>query len=413
MLFDENNLKFLIPSEAAQHLKSLPWQQPLEDWNSGKIRFITIKSGLSRHVVRFVQRRNRRFAIKETSVVSAGAEYENYLRLKELEIHTLHPVGIIIRDDGIQMVRTQVGEQIERKSTGYLVTELMEKVVPDSFLFRREFSTENRNRIWDSVIRLFVRMHSRGVYWGDASMANMLIRFENELVPELGHRTKLTAVLADAETVEIHRSISDSLRYADVEFFSESLQWTDADLRASGTTRDPMMTQDDQQYIMQGYRGLFAAELEMQSFELVTEIDVDKLLGNFDVKGYGSLLLQHVNEHKWYVSERQGREVSLVDAAKDWYTMVFKPVCKIFNDYGVLDYFPDKTASMLYVEIMEHKYFMSQKEKKDVELLTALEDYAVRFATHEPLRAKLGSIVGAISSLFRWHHGPSQNISLS
>ena len=99
----------------------------------------------------------------------------------------------------------------------------MEKVIPDSFLFKRGFSHNNRRRIWDAIVRLFIQMHSRGVFWGDASLANMLIRFTTETIPELGYRTRLGAVLADAETAEIHPSISDSLRLADVEVFLESM----------------------------------------------------------------------------------------------------------------------------------------------------------------------------------------------
>jgi hypothetical protein len=179
------------------------------------------------------------------------------------------------------------------------------------------------------------------------------------------------------------------------------MQWTDADLRASGIVRDPMLTQEDQHYILHTYNERFAVELEMQSFELVTHMDVDKLLGDFDAKGYGKLLLQHIHEHKWYISERRGREVPLFEAAEDWYREVFKPVCRIFHDYGVLKFFPEKTASSLYVEIMEHKYFMSQRDKKDVGLVAALNDYAMRFSKQESLHVTVKSIMRALTSLFR------------
>ena len=191
------------------------------------------------------------------------------------------------------------------------MTQLMEKVIPDSYLFRRGFSKENRDRIWDVVIELFVQLHGNGVYWGDASLANMLIHFSTEIVPELGRRTRLQAVLADAETVEVRPSLSDSLRRADVDFFLESMLWTEADLQASGVTRDPVITREDQQYITTRYAERYAVAQEIRSFELVTHIDVDRLLGNFDAKGYGKLLLQHINEHKWYLSERHGKEVPL------------------------------------------------------------------------------------------------------
>jgi hypothetical protein len=322
------------------------------------------------------------------------------------------PVGIVTRYDGSQIVETKVGEQIQERETGYLVTELMEKVIPDSFLFKRGFSKTNRNRIWEAVVKLFVQMHSQGIYWGDASLANMLIQFHSELVPELGHRTILSAVLADAETVEIHSTISDSLRLADVEFFLESMLWTEADLKASGIARDPLIGKEDQQYIWDSYNERFSVEQEIRSFELVTHIDVDKLLGNFDAKGYGKLLLQHINEHKWYISEKRKKEVPLIEAAEDWYKEIFKPVCKSFNEQGLLEFFPNKTASSLYVEVMEHKYFMSQRKKEDVGLLAALQDYCSKAVKQEPLRVTLGSIIESLTLLFRGHSPASPNIYL-
>jgi len=361
---------------------------------------IPVKCGISRHVVRFVDVGGSRYAIKETTPPGARREYENYRNLQSRGIPTLQPVGIVTRDDGTDVVSTIVGSQTERRETGYMVTALMDKVIPDSFLYRRGFSRRNRNRIWDAVIDLFVKLHSEGVYWGDASLANMLINFDTEFVPEIGRRTRLAAVLADAETVEVHPSISDSLRMADVEFFLESMQLTEADLLASNVVRDPMITREDHRYVLARYTEQFDVAREMRWFELVTHIDVDRLLGSFDVRGYGRLLLQHINEHKWYLSERKGREVTVVEAAEDWYRHVFKPVCTVLNDHGLPGFFPDKTAARLYVEIMEHKYFMSQHEKRDVGLMAALEDCTERFATAAPGRSTFSSIANALAAMF-------------
>jgi hypothetical protein len=393
-------VRFFLDPADRRPLAPLPWNEPLEQWQERGARLLQVRSGLSRHVVRFVESAGRRYAIKETTLESAQREHACYVHLTGLSIPTLRPVGVVARDDGPAIVYTSVGPQKQHSVTGYLVTELMDKVIPDSILFRRGFSRENRTRIWDAVVRLFVQLHGSGVYWGDASLANMLIHFSTELVPGLGRRTRLSAVLADAETVEIHPTISDRLRQADLEFFLESMQWTEADLIASGIVRDTLMTQEDSEYLRRSYEELYAVDLEMRSFELVTRIDADRMLGNFDVKGYGKLLLKHIQEHKWYMSERRGGEVSMVEAAEDWYREVFRPVCGIFQEYGLLTYFPDMTASSLYVEIMEHKYFMSQNEKRDVGLVAAVEDYCNRFAPAEPFQRTIQSIVRALRLLF-------------
>jgi Domain of unknown function (DUF4032) len=393
------NIRFFIPGDVHPILARFPWRFPLGEWKG--IRFLHVRSGVSRHVVRFVARQEQKFAIKETSFDAACREYRTYRHLRSIGIPTLRPLGVVLRDDGGVAVSTAIGSQVQDRQTGFLVSDLMENVIPDSILLRRGFSRVNRNRIWDAVIRLFVQLHTHGVYWGDASLANMLIQFSKEIVPQLGSRTVLTAVLADAETVEIHPSITESLRQADLEFFLESMLWTEADLIASGLARDQMMTQEDQQYLLTGYRSLFDVEQEIRWFELVTRIDVDRLLGNFYAKGYGTLLLKHVQEHKWYLSERQREEVSLTDAAEDWYREVFKPVCRIFQQYGLLEMYPAMTASSLYVEIMEHKYLMSERERKDVGLLRATQSYVGLQSGHPRTPALMTMITDALDTLFR------------
>ena len=412
LLCKADAVRFFVPEEH-RALVTLPWDAPLEEWHEERVRLIPVKSGLSRHVVRFLEVEGVRYAVKETTASHAFREHERYEELRRKAIPTLLPVGVVTRDDGVAMVGTMVGAQVQERETGYLITRLMEKVVPDSYLFRREFTRENRTHIWDAVVRLFVRLHAEGVYWGDASLANMLINLETEIVPGLGRRRTLQAVLADAETVEIHPSISATMRAADVEFFLESMLWTDADLRSSGVVRDPISTQEDQDYLRASYRERYALEQEMRAFEVITHIDVDTLLGEFTGRGYARLILKHIQEHKWYLSERKGGEVPLVEAAEDWYRNVFKPVCRVFSEQGLLAFFPDTTASSLYVQIMEHKYYMSEHQKRDVGLLAALEDYVERFSRYSRFEVTVRSIVQSLTTLFHADAFAGRHVILS
>jgi len=223
-----------------------------------------------------------------------------------------------------------------------------------------------------------VRLHVKGVYWGDASLSNMMIVFANEPFPEIGVRTVLRAILADAETVEFHPGLSDAMRTADIDAFLESMAWTEGDLEASGVLRARLMTENDQRYVAERYADLYALEQEEESFVLLTKIDLDALLGPFEMRGQAKALLRHIAEHKWYLSERERREVSLDAAARDWYTEVFKPVLLLFAEFSILEEFPERTASSLYLDIMLHKYYLSEKTGKDVGLITAFESYAVR-----------------------------------
>lgn len=408
-----DSVRFFVPLRDAGRLSTLPWNLPLEEWDRAKVRLISVKSGLSRHIVRFPEIEGRRYAVKETSGENARREFRRYRELRKRGLPTLEPIGIVLRDEGVALVDTGVARLRQQRDTGYLVTRLMENVLPDSYLFRRAFTEENRVAIWDTVIHLFVRLHTEGVYWGDASLANMLVHFGSEIVPGLGRRKRLEAVLADAETVEIRPSLTASLRMADLEFFLESMLWVDADLRASGMVRDPVVTKRDQKYIRTTYLERFELAQEMRTFELVTSIDVDTRLGSFDVKGYSHLLLKHIQEHRWYLGERRKRDVPLAEAAQDWYQTIFRPVCKIFSEEGLLEFFPDATAASMYVRIMEHKYFMSERVRKDVGLAAALEDYVRRFAQHGRWQLVVRSIVHALASLFGGEEETSSTTALS
>jgi hypothetical protein len=215
----------------------------------------------------------------------------------------------------------------------------------------------------------------------------------------------LQAILADAETVELHPSLSATRRMADVEFFLESMSWTEADLTASGIVREPVLTSEDARYFTERYRDRFALELEKQAFAVVTHIDVDRLLGDLDFTGQGAMLLNHIQEHRWYLGERAGREVSLEEAAEDWYRTVFQPVCRVFTEQGLTELLPESTASALYLRIMEHKYYMSQRLGRDAGLVAALQDYMRTVAPTAKEEGTIGAILQSV--LERLRGGPA------
>ena len=84
---------------------------------------------------------------------------------------------------------------------------------------------------------LLVDLHRGGVYWGDCSLANTLFRRDGD---------KIQAYLVDAETSEVHPSLSDGQRAYDLEVLVENVAFGLADLarlqratRTSSTRRSP------------------------------------------------------------------------------------------------------------------------------------------------------------------------------
>ena len=78
-----------------------------------------------------------------------------------------------------------------------------------------------RDRLLDAMAWLLVDLHRAGVYWGDCSLANTLFRRDGD---------KIQAFLVDAETSEIHPSLSDGQRGYDLEILVENVAFGLADL---------------------------------------------------------------------------------------------------------------------------------------------------------------------------------------
>jgi hypothetical protein len=75
----------------------------------------------------------------------------------------------------------------------------------------------------DAVAELLVRLHLTGFFWGDCSLSNTLFRLDAGLY---------AAYLVDAETGELHASLSAGQRRHDIEIATENLGGELLDLQA-------------------------------------------------------------------------------------------------------------------------------------------------------------------------------------
>jgi len=396
----------LTLSATAEHLdilKTLPWHLPLEGWHHHGVRQLQIRSGWSRHVVIFIERERRRYAIKQTSPEIARHEIDNFRQLQKLELPTLLPVAHVAADHGKVMVSTAVGMQMETEATGFTVTQLAERVLPDSLLYRRDFGEASRLIFLDAAVELFVLLHLHHVYWGDASLANMLMHFSRMPNPPLRPRRVIQAVLADAETVEICTSLSQARRQQDLDHFLESMQWLEADLEAEGKPARAFSAAADGAYVQRRYQELYSIYLEMREFEKITQLNIDEHLPRFYKPGASRILLKHIEEHRWYLGERSKKEIGVIEAAQDWLQNIYAPVCEFFDHSGLYDDFPSKTAADLYLDIMENKYLLSQRAGKDVGIAPAVEDYWKRCHERDSLGHQLRRLAKMAAEILEPH----------
>lgn len=110
---------------------------------------------------------------------------------------------------------------------------------------------------------------------------------------------------------------------------------------------------------------------EKSDFELVTGL---KGIVLTEIGQYKKLLNQ-ILEHKYYMSEKRGEEVNIREASKDWYKRIYLPIVERIRQERLLEVFPGRTEADLYVYISDHKWLESQKRGYDIGFEKAIEDF--------------------------------------
>lgn len=91
-------------------------------------------------------------------------------------------------------------------------------------------------------------------------------------------------------------------------------------------------------------------------------------------------LVQHINAHRYYLSQERGYEMPKNEAVASWYDHVYMPVIEVICSTEALQAFPGRTEADLYRWIMDHRWFLRERNGgADPGPLVALEDYVRQF----------------------------------
>lgn len=367
-------------------LRRLPWGTPLEDWGKHDVTLLSVRKGESRHEVIFVETGGRRYAIKETSPVAAEREILAYQAAQARGAPTLEPIGwLSVNGEPIE-AGTIGGRAVYLSGdNGYCVTRLAEHALPQSILYSYPFTEPNKRLLWHAIAALLFALHEAGVYWGDPSLANVLI--------QLGGR-RLTAVMADAETAEVvNGPLSEGLRRQDLEAFAESLTWQAEDIRlARGLGEDhQLITEGDIAYVVSHYEALRAdqrsARRSASRFGFGRLVDFERRLERLGALGYASLsqgsfgLLPNRGGASFYPDESgphtelPADEINIAAVRPGWYAKRVQALLGIKV--------PRSAAQAIYRQLNVNKYLLSQQVGYDVGMEAAARDWLER--VHEPL----------------------------
>jgi putative ubiquitin-RnfH superfamily antitoxin RatB of RatAB toxin-antitoxin module len=86
-------------------------------------------------------------------------------------------------------------------------------------------------------------------------------------------------------------------------------------------------------------------------------------LGQYEVtipNGY-ERLLDHISVHRYYRGLDTKQDVTLNDALISWKETVYKPMIEAIRKSGILEEFPEKTETDLYLYVMDHLHHLRQR----------------------------------------------------
>jgi len=377
----------------------LPWERPLDEWSS--TRLVRVVRGIGRHVVRFVDYDGAVYALKELPDDVAHREYGLLRDLRTAEMPVVEVVGVVTRPD------------VDLDAV--LITRHLDYSLPFRTLFSGPGRPDLGDRLLDAGAELLVRLHLAGFFWGDCSLSNTLFRRD---------AGALSAYLVDAETGELHETLTDGQREYDLQIAEENLtgeledvaaetgralaraaEQTGADLvlRYRGLwdelVHDELFGQDERYRLHERLRRLNDLGFDVEELELraadegyrlrlhphVVEPGHHRrrlltLTGLHAQENQARRLLNDLADFRAHLVHEEGRPLPETIVAYRWLAEVFEPAIA-----GVPpELYGKREAAEIFHEILEHRWYLSQAAETDVGLDRAVVSYVENVLPHVP-----------------------------
>lgn len=390
----------ITASRADPALLDLPWDLPLEEWPESILA--ALPRGISRHVVRFVRVSGRVLALKEIDQSLARREYEMLRVLGRLGIPCVEPFAVISG----RMDRS--GNPLD----SVLITRHLSFSLPYRAVFSQVSRENTAHRLLDALAVLLVRLHLEGFYWGDVSLSNTLFRRD---------AGAFAAYLVDVETGSLYEQLSAGQRAYDLDLARTNIIGELMDLQ-SGELIDPELDAVSVgDALVERYEGLWAALTEKESFsvderwrvaariehlnelgfdvaelEITTDLDgtsvsimpkvVDaghhsrrlmRLTGIDAQENQARRLLNDLDQFR-AATDQQAEDEEFV--AHEWLQTVYEPVVRAIPRSMRAKLEPPE----FFHEVLEHKWFLSEREQRDVPLSATVQDYIDTQLKHRP-----------------------------
>ncbi len=87
-------------------------------------------------------------------------------------------------------------------------------------------------------------------------------------------------------------------------------------------------------------------------------------------------LYEHIDVHRWFLGEAKKQEIPYEEAAKSWYEHVYLPLAKEIEESGLLDEFPDRTVTDLYLWLCKHREELRDRYNLQLDERAAVSTFA-------------------------------------
>ncbi len=277
---------------------------------------------------------------------------------------------------------------------------------------------------------LMVDLHRNGIFWGDCSLSNTLFRRDGQ---------SLQAFLVDAETSEIHPTLSDGQRALDLEILAENVTGDLADIGAQVGRPEELLDEDFEaaERVGQQYRALwdelhreetigpedrFRVEARVRRLNelgfAVDELAFDpdgtpgedgqegdrlrlrvavagrrfhaaelRRLTGLDVgEGQATVLLNDLRAYRGTLERHDGRALREADAAERWMGEILRPSLARLAALSL----PVKDLVQAYCDLLEVRWLLSEEAGRDVGDEVAIDALLRRGAPVESAARLLG-----------------------
>jgi len=391
-------------------LLDLPWGLPLEAWPERHL--VPLPRGISRHVVRYARAGAEVVAVKELAERPALREYELLRGLDRLNIPAVDPLAVVTgRTD-------ETGEPLE----SVLITRHLGGSMPYRSMFETTMRPATIHRLMDALAVLLVRLHLAGFAWGDCSLSNTLFRRD---------AGAYAAYLVDAETGELHPQLSPGQREYDLDLARVNISGELLDLEASGALHPSVDAIEFGTEICRRYTGLWQELTRTSVYPAGKHHYIDRRIRRLNDLGFDVAEMQiahspggdtvtfvpkvvDAGHHQRQLLRLTGLDTEenqarrLLNDLESWMATQddyapgapppgSEPRSDRGEDHGarpevlahrwVRDVFrptvravpPDLRGSMepaeLYHELLEHRWYLSERSQHDIDLDTVVRDY--------------------------------------